>query len=279
MRKQWGNNEETKYTPTVTKYESKLIIENAPWALYTLFIMKKNVLIFDFDGTIADTFRYTLELSNRISSEFNFNKIEPHEVEILKDKTSQEVIRYLHVPLLKIPKIVARAKWELSQQITLIEPAQGLREVLVHLKSFGHEMGILTSNSLENVIKFLNNHELNLFDFVSASSRIWGKNKCLNNLIQDKGFNPQEVLYIGDETRDIVAAKKAGIRIAAVTWGYNSLKALQSYCPDCLVHKPEELFQYIADLSVNPVKETKFSNGVNKNSSPLGDSTPMAIMK
>ena len=63
-----------------------------------------------------------------------------------------------------------------------------------------------------------------------------------------QALHPSNVLYVGDEVRDIEAAKKAGIRIAAVTWGYNSKKALEAYKPDYLVTKPEELLQICAVL-------------------------------
>ena len=60
--------------------------------------------------------------------------------------------------------------------------------------------------------------------------------------MKDKDLKLSEMIYIGDETRDIQAAKKAGIRSAAVTWGYNSRKALEAQSPDYLIHSPQELF-------------------------------------
>ena len=203
--------------------------------------MRKNVLVFDFDGTIADTFNYIVMVSNKLSDEFNFRKIESHEIVHLKDKTSQEMIHHLKVPIMKIPLIVAKAKNELQKDISSIQPVAGLKEILEQVKALGHTIGILTSNSSENVEKFLQNNDLNFFDFISCTSKIWSKNTSINNLMSSMGLEPSEVLYIGDETRDIVAAKKSGITVAEVTWGYNSPKALQSYHPDFLLNKPEDL--------------------------------------
>jgi len=205
--------------------------------------MKNNVLVFDFDGTIADTFHYILNLSNQFSSEFNFKEIAPHEVEGMKDKTSQEVIKHLGVPLFKIPFIVAKAKKELEKDISEIQPVEGLKEILRQLKNFGYKMGILSSNSSENVLKFLKNHDLDFFDFIGTTSKIWSKNTSLSKLMQDEGLSPETTVYVGDETRDIEAAKKAGVKCVAVTWGYNSQKALKKHNPDYLVTKPDELFQ------------------------------------
>ena len=212
--------------------------------------MKKPVLIFDFDGTIADTFLYTLNLSNRLASEFKYKRIRLTEIDLLKDKTSQEVARHLEVPFMKIPLIVARARAELQKDIDSIEPVMGLKIVLDQLKSLGHTMGILTSNSLPNVNRFLQAHELNLFDFVNTTSRVWGKNRPLRSLTHSNGFELTQLLYVGDETRDIEAAKKAGIKVAAVAWGYNSRRALEKHEPDYLLEKPQELLNICRDWSI-----------------------------
>jgi HAD superfamily hydrolase (TIGR01549 family) len=209
--------------------------------------MKKNpVLIFDFDGTIADTFHYLLKIGNRLSEEFHFNKIHPDEVNDMKDKSVHETIQHLNIPLLKVPMIVAKAKKELHKEIASVEPIEGLKEILLQLKSLGHKMGILTSNSSKNVMDFLKHNELDLFDFIGTTSKIWSKNWGLKTLMEDNGLTLSEVIYIGDETRDIKAAKKAGVRSAAVTWGYNSRKVLEAQNPDYLIHTPQELFKLFA---------------------------------
>ena len=92
-------------------------------------------------------------------------------------------------------------------------------------------MGILTSNSSQNVKEFLKNHQLDVFDFTHSVSKFWGKSSGLKRLIRKYKLKPDHLLYIGDEIRDLEAAKKAGIRFAAVTWGYNSSKALKACHP------------------------------------------------
>ena len=209
--------------------------------------MKKDpVLIFDFDGTIADTFHYLVKIGNRLSEEFNFNRIDPDEIKDLRDKNVRETIQHLNIPLLKIPMIVAKAKKELHKEINSIEPIKDLKEILLQFKSLGHKMGILTSNSSKNVTGFLENNGLDFFDFICTTSKIWSKNWGLKTLMDEHGLELSEVIYVGDETRDIKAAKKAGIRSAAVTWGYNSHETLEAQNPDYLIHKPEELFTLFA---------------------------------
>ena len=198
------------------------------------------VLIFDFDGTIADTFHYILQLSEALAEEFHFQKIRHDEVDRLKDFSLLEIIHHLKVPLFKIPLILNRARQELHKDILRIAPIQNLKKPLSQLKAAGIKMGILSSNSTQNIQKFLEIHHLNFFDFIYSSSKVWGKNHTLNHIVKRHGLSSQQVFYIGDETRDVEAAQKAGLGSAAVTWGYNSAKALEAHKPDYLLHHPED---------------------------------------
>ncbi len=134
--------------------------------------MNETVLIFDFDGTIADTHHYIVKISNRLAHEFNYNIIDREEIEALRDKTAKEIIRHLKVPVLKIPAILARAKKELRKEISEIQPITGLRDVLHQLRGLGMLMGILSSNATENIAKFLENHGLRIFDFIRNPKRL-----------------------------------------------------------------------------------------------------------
>lgn len=207
--------------------------------------MKNPVLIFDFDGTIADTFHTIVNISNLLADEFHFNKLTHEKAQIMKDNTLKETIRQLNVPLLKIPLIVARAKDELLKEIKNIKPVDGLTDILQNLSQLGIRMGILTSNSSQNVNEFLKQQDLNLFVFVATSSKIWSKNLNLRKIIESHGFDMADVIYVGDEARDIDAAKQLGIKVAAVTWGYNSAKTLAAHKPDYLLNQPSDLLNLV----------------------------------
>ncbi|UCD15952.1 MAG: HAD-IA family hydrolase [Candidatus Omnitrophota bacterium] len=205
--------------------------------------MKTKVLIFDFDGTIADTFSRLIKIGNHLADEFKFRKVNIPEISTLQNKTPKEIIKYLNVPIFKIPLILRRLKKNLHKEITLIKPVEGIREVLIRLKSEGRVLGVLSSNSRENVTDFLKTHRLDFFDFIQTTSKIWNKNIRLKKLIKTHKFQKNDVIYIGDEKRDIAAAKKAGIKVAAVTWGFNPEKTLAVYNPDYLISHPQELLK------------------------------------
>ncbi|VAW15654.1 Phosphoglycolate phosphatase [hydrothermal vent metagenome] len=206
-------------------------------------------IIFDFDGTIADTFHKIISISNRLAKELNFKTILPEEINDLKNKSAVEIIKHLDIPLLKVPKLASKAKKELHKEIESIHLIEGFHEMIMELKKKGNNLGILTSNSSNNVHKFLKTHKLDCFDFVTSSHRIWTKYKGLHKLIKEFKLDFKKVIYVGDETRDIEAAQKAGIQSIAVTWGYNSPKALKKCRPDYTVNHPQEILEIVKKLT------------------------------
>ena len=204
--------------------------------------MPKPIFIFDFDGTIADTFDVVLRVSDLLAKEFHFRKIEPSEVEIFRNKTAFQILTSLKIPLFKLPKILKRARFELAKQMLSITPFPGMNDTLEQLRPLSQHMGIITTNSAQNVKGFLDNHGLNFFDFIKTASQISQKYEELKKIKKNLPFD-QTLIYIGDETRDIDAARRAGAVSIAVTWGYNSPQVLKTYQPDYLADSPLELLK------------------------------------
>ncbi|MBN2302204.1 MAG: HAD hydrolase-like protein [Lentisphaerae bacterium] len=211
--------------------------------------MNGPVLIFDFDGTIADTHHYIVGISNRLAREFKYDEIDWNMVDSLRDKTAKEIIQYLKVPLLKIPAILSRGKKEFNKGITEVKPIDGLSDVLRSLRSRGVVMGILSSNTAENIRKFLQNHALEVFAFIHSTSKVWSKNISLERLISGRNLDRNSIHYIGDEARDITAARRSGVKSVAVSWGYNSARILRSHNPDFMVNLPGELLRFCEHIA------------------------------
>ena len=77
---------------------------------------------------------------------------------------------------------------------------------------------------------------------------MFSKHKVLRKFLQKNFLTPEEVIYVGDETRDIEAAKKIKMKAIAVSWGFNSKEALAAQNPEFLIHKPNELIDVIGML-------------------------------
>jgi phosphoglycolate phosphatase-like HAD superfamily hydrolase len=203
-------------------------------------------VIFDFDGTLANSFAATLRIANALAPTFGYRPARPEEVEVLRGWTYREVAAELGVAWHKIPLIAARIRKELSASIADLETFDGLPAVLSELRARGFGLGILTSNSKSNVERFLAAHGLEQFDFVNTSASVWGKKRRLEALLRSHRLSASEVAYVGDEVRDIEATKPLEIRMVAVGWGYSRRESLAAHAPDHLISNPRELLEIFA---------------------------------
>ena len=209
--------------------------------------MRNKVIVFDFDGTIADTYQAIVNITNDLSSEFGYQPIDEEELLLLKNLSSKEIVKRAEISLFKIPFLVQRVQKELGQQIADLSPIKGIESVLIELKQRNYILGIITSNVRENVVLFLQKNNLEyLFNFIYSGTNIFGKHRIINQLVRKHKLNKTDVIYVGDETRDIRSARKSGISVIAVGWGFNSQEILAEYKPDFLAVKPTELLEAIA---------------------------------
>lgn len=201
--------------------------------------------MFDFDGTIADTFETGYEILLQLAVEFNFRQIGREELEKLRGMRTLQVMRYLRISPSLLSKVARRGTEELSLRMDAIQPLPGAPEVLHDLKARGFKMGIVTSNTDVNVHKFLRNHDLEIFDFIRSSSKLMGKAREIRACLRQLRLPPEDVLVVGDENRDIEAAQQVGVPMAALSWGYNSRASLEELKPSLIFDRMDQLGQYL----------------------------------
>ncbi len=204
------------------------------------------VIIFDFDGTIADTLDTVIRIINRVAVEFGYQPVSQPELAEWKNLTARQIIKKSGVSIFKLPFFIKKAKAELNQEIQTVHPFPGIPEVLQELKKSTKQMGIITSNSQANVMLFIKQNNLeDIFDFVYSGSTLFGKSQLIDGFLERENIRPEEVIYVGDETRDIEAARRSQIKAIAVTWGFNSKQVLAAHNPDFLIDQPQELIEVI----------------------------------
>jgi phosphoglycolate phosphatase len=203
------------------------------------------VLLFDFDGTIADTFDLAMAIGKKIADEFGMRPLTSNEVVHFRNSTIRQAVRDLKIPLRKIPSMIMRIRQEIRDNIGKMLPVAGIEPVLRELQPKCGHLGIVTSNSEENVRWFLTKFDLDIFDCGAYSSAIFGKFPKLRGLINRYRLPKERIIYFGDTIGDIEACRRAGVRVAAVTWGYNTREALMAANPDFLVTTPEAILEII----------------------------------
>lgn len=197
-------------------------------------------VIFDFDGTIADSFSATYKAYNILAKKYKLTPIPQQDIHILKTMKPFELLSYCKVPFYLIPVLLMEGRSLIKQSITDIKPFDQMVKVIRSL-SKSHTLGILTSNSKENVEIFLKQHNLEVFDFIHAEKNLFGKDKALQHLIETYALDRGKTIYVGDEVRDIISCNKIDLPIISVTWGFNERGVLEKQSPNYLVNTPEEL--------------------------------------
>lgn len=204
-------------------------------------------LVFDFDGTIADTLGESRLIYNQLAPDYGLRQVEEHELDHLRHLSLKQLLSHLHIPKRRVPALISRGTGLMRGNIERLRPIEGIPDVLVEMRRHTRSFGILTSNASSNVDVFLRNHGLrDLFDFISSTSKLTGKSKHLKAIRKTFSLRHGEMLYIGDELRDVKASKRAGIPVAAVTWGFNSRASLASENPEFLFDKPADFLRLLA---------------------------------
>lgn len=213
-------------------------------------LMRKPTIIFDFDGTIADTQDLAIEIYNLVAPEYKLKPVLPADIPRIREMNIREILTLYKISFWKIPKLLIRGKRELHDRIADIKPIAGIHEVLDDLHAQGYSLGVMTSNTKKNVIDFLDNNNLdNVFDFIHSEKNLFKKDKALKRLLKSMDI-AQESVYVGDEMRDIQAAKQASIPIISVSWGFNTKASLQSLGPNAIADKPLDLGRCVKEIFV-----------------------------
>lgn len=201
----------------------------------------RKLILFDFDGTIADSFSTFLEFAGKEGFRFDAEKIDQ-----LRDLSMREAILMVGLPVWKLPIAARKFHRYFAVESPKVRLIDGIKEAIIALHSDGCALGIVTTNDTANVKTVLAREGLSAdFDSINSERSIFGKARTLKRIVRDLGIDPSTVWYVGDEVRDIEAAREAGLRSLSVTWGFNSAKALRLARPDHIVSHPDELIDIL----------------------------------
>lgn len=207
--------------------------------------MSTRLVLFDFDGTLADSFPWFLTVVHRLAADYSFRPLDDHEIETLRSHSARQLVEHFGIPLWKLPLIGRQMRKYMARDIEHISLFPGVDQVLQGLASRGIRLAIVTSNSAGNVRKVLGPGNAALIRHYATGASIFGKRAKLRSVLRDSGVPAHEALCIGDEIRDLEAAHAEGIAFGAVTWGYTAPVALRAQGPEMMFSEVEEILQRV----------------------------------
>ncbi|MEI2415298.1 HAD hydrolase-like protein [Orrella sp. JC864] len=199
----------------------------------------------DFDGTLADTLPWFEGIVGDVCARYGLRVPDAAARQAMRHSDAREIFRRLALPLWKLPQVMAYLRQRMAQDAPRIELFDGMAAALRAMRGQGVQLALLSSNSAANVRRVLGEALWPCFAYQACGSDVFGKAGKLRRLMRQAGVAPGRVLLVGDELRDIEAARQAGVSAGAVAWGYNVPQALRAAGPDVLFDTPADIAAYV----------------------------------
>lgn len=206
--------------------------------------MKKQTIVLDFDGTIADAEDVMLRIYKPLAEQYNWPKLTRKDYYQLKKGSPREIMRWANVKIWQIPRLLRIGRAEYKKHLHEIRLFNDMPEVLEKL-SAGSDVYILSSNDRDTVKEILKNNGLTAKLVILHGSPIFSKDRALKKLLRSHRYDAKSSWMIGDEIRDVEAGKKARMKTIGVTWGLQSEEGIKKSNPDYIAKKPDDIINFI----------------------------------
>jgi phosphoglycolate phosphatase len=204
-------------------------------------MLKYRLVIFDSDGTLADTLPWMRSVFNEIGAAHGIRRIEEREHEHLRDLHGHALLKALKLPLWKLPRVTHAFRARMADESVNFALFPGIGQTLRSLSTRGVLLAVVSSNSRANVERVLGHDNAELISRYECGVSLFGKAVKIRAVIRAMKVAPAKAIYVGDEIRDAEASRKAGVAFGAVAWGQCSRNALLSQRPQEFFHTVEEL--------------------------------------
>lgn len=212
---------------------------------------KRDVALFDLDGTVLDTYAPILE-SMRYATKTVFGEALP----------DSKLVSMVGQPLVTQMQAFAAERGcgsEVADELTRVYreynerdldeksfPFPGIPEAIASLKNAGFTVGVVTSKRAVLATKSLKAHGLfDVFACVNGAEDSTAHKPDPDPLLtaaKKLGVSPDRCVYVGDSPYDLQAAHAANMPCVAVAWGkFFGREILLEQMPSVLIASPEEL--------------------------------------
>lgn len=207
----------------------------------------KKLLIFDFDGTIANTLNGMYEIYKIIAKKYNIDVLSKEAFIEYKKLPILERLQKQNVPFYAIPKIIRDSQKLQMTYLSEANPFEGMKDVLNTLKTM-YTLIIVSSNKKDFIKAFLKTHDMMVFNKIYGKAEIFGKAKKIKKALKKMHAQVTDTIYIGDETRDVVACRELHLDIISVSYGYDDKSLLVAEGATHIIDTPSALLSAISSF-------------------------------
>jgi phosphoglycolate phosphatase len=194
-------------------------------------VQNYKLVIFDFDGTLADSFRWFVDTINQVARQFRFKQLDLKRLEEFRACSARQMMAHAELSMWKLPRVTREMRRLMTERIDEIRLFDGVETVFRRLDAAMVNIAVVTSNARENVLRVLGADNAALVKHFGCGASLFGKRGKVRAAAKIFGVSPGEVLYVGDEIRDAEMAASLGVDFAGVSWGYTRPEVLQGYSP------------------------------------------------
>ncbi len=215
-----------------------------------------DMVVFDVDGTLCDSMRAIQQAVNEMAPKMGFAPVTEERYREFRTLSVFEIQKVLGLSAWQLARLGRHARRTLYERMDSLKPVSGIPEALQDLRRRGYRLGIVSSNHERNVKAFLRAHGMDCFDEIvthrGLGSGLRRKRVQLRALMDACRHEAGRFVYVGDEIRDIEAARAVGMPALAVTWGANTAEALARAAPTSLVETPGHLSEAVGSALADP---------------------------
>lgn len=194
-------------------------------------------IIFDFDGTLADSLVVLLQIYNELAAERGFRAVSQDDWLRLRQGSITEGLKWTGVHPVQVPGMLTAGLRLLKPRTSEITLFPDMVKLVRQLNTTDTQLFVLSTNAQDVIRDVLNKHGIGDELEVLKSSRVFGKAQAIRKLIKTHHLDPNQVWMIGDEVRDMRASVRAGVHGIGVSWGFQPPETLQAVASNIQIAK------------------------------------------
>lgn len=221
---------------------------------------KFEAVIFDVDGTLFDSREAFYIMVYDVSKMLGWRLPEKGKIIKLIGLPNHEISRKLvsmigsstnfDYEIRRYEELVAKL-WEPYYLPKYVKLYPGVKETLSYLKERGIKMAVVSNGSKSEIPKYLKNGEIyEFFQVITTADDVDEPKPSpepVLKTLKELNVRKEKCLMVGDTLIDGISARRAGVKVALLTWGIEDEEEIRKFGPDYILDRIDILKKLIAD--------------------------------